>query len=170
MRTARSARDANQLAQSHGFDWREWFVPPIVIPVLYVAWPADGKAPLRAFSDLKRPALLDMVWHMRGEIPSLFGTPAARVNQEQIHRRGRSARGDEPRRRRSLRRAWRSMGTSRLGPSRRTHGLDGLRRLCGGDGTEMADHFLVHIEHKVKPTDAQKVAFEELKDRDQGRR
>ena len=31
MRTARSARDANQLAQSHGFDWREWFVPPIGI-------------------------------------------------------------------------------------------------------------------------------------------
>jgi hypothetical protein len=83
MRTARSARDANQLAQFHGFDWREWFVPPIVIPVLYVAWPADGKAPLRAFLDLKRLALLDMVWHMRGEIPSLFGTPAARLNQEQ---------------------------------------------------------------------------------------
>ena len=34
---------------------------------------------------------------------------------------------------------------------------------CRGDGTEMADHFLVHIEHKVKPTDAQKAAFEELK-------
>jgi hypothetical protein len=34
---------------------------------------------------------------------------------------------------------------------------------CRGDGTEMADHFLVHIEHKVKPTDAQKASFEELK-------
>ena len=34
---------------------------------------------------------------------------------------------------------------------------------CRGDGTEMADHFLVHIEHKVKPTDAQKAAYEELK-------
>ena len=34
---------------------------------------------------------------------------------------------------------------------------------CRDDGTEMADHFLVHIEHKVKPTDAQKAAFEELK-------
>ena len=33
MRTARSARDANQLAQSHGFYWREWFVPPIVFPI-----------------------------------------------------------------------------------------------------------------------------------------
>ena len=48
MRTARSARDANQFAQSYGFDWREWFVLPI---------PADGKAPLRAFWDLKRPGL-----------------------------------------------------------------------------------------------------------------
>jgi hypothetical protein len=38
MRTARSARDANQFAQSYGFDWSEWFVLPI---------PADGKAPLR---------------------------------------------------------------------------------------------------------------------------
>ncbi len=34
---------------------------------------------------------------------------------------------------------------------------------CRGDGTEMADHFLIHIEHKVKPTDAQKATFEELK-------
>ena len=34
---------------------------------------------------------------------------------------------------------------------------------CRGDGAEMADHFLVHIEHKVKLTDAQKAPFEELK-------
>ena len=34
---------------------------------------------------------------------------------------------------------------------------------CRGDGTEMADHLLVHIEHKVKLTDAQKATFEELK-------
>ena len=34
---------------------------------------------------------------------------------------------------------------------------------CRDDGTEMADHFLGHIEHKVKPTDAQKAAFEDLK-------
>jgi hypothetical protein len=66
MRTARSARDANQFAQSYGFDWREWFVLPI---------PADGKAPLRAFWDLKRPALLDMVWHMRGRIPIFLRDP-----------------------------------------------------------------------------------------------
>jgi len=34
---------------------------------------------------------------------------------------------------------------------------------CRDDGAEMADHYLVHIEHKVKPTDTQKAAFEELK-------
>lgn len=38
-----------------------------------------------------------------------------------------------------------------------------LRRLCRGDAGEMADHVLVRIEHKVKPTDAQKPAFEDLK-------
>ena len=35
--------------------------------------------------------------------------------------------------------------------------------LCRGDSAEMADHILVHIDHKVKPTDAQKAAFEDLK-------
>jgi LTXXQ motif family protein len=34
---------------------------------------------------------------------------------------------------------------------------------CRGDSAEMADHILVHIDHKVKPTDAQKAVFEELK-------
>lgn len=38
-----------------------------------------------------------------------------------------------------------------------------LRRLCRGDAGEMADHMLVRIEHKLKPTDAQKPAFEDLK-------
>jgi hypothetical protein len=36
-------------------------------------------------------------------------------------------------------------------------------RFCRGDGAEMADHMLVHLEHKVKPTEAQKAGFEELK-------
>ena len=27
----------NQLANYHGFDWREWFVPPIVIPAVIIA-------------------------------------------------------------------------------------------------------------------------------------
>ena len=35
--------------------------------------------------------------------------------------------------------------------------------VCSGNGAEMADHILVSIEYKVKPTDAQKPAFEELK-------
>lgn len=35
--------------------------------------------------------------------------------------------------------------------------------VCKGDAAEMADHMLVRIEHKVKPTDAQKPAFDELK-------
>ncbi|MEQ1695139.1 MAG: Spy/CpxP family protein refolding chaperone [Hyphomicrobiaceae bacterium] len=35
--------------------------------------------------------------------------------------------------------------------------------VCRGDAAEMADHMLVRIEHKVKPTDAQKPAFDELK-------
>jgi hypothetical protein len=38
-----------------------------------------------------------------------------------------------------------------------------LHRLCRGDTGEMADHMLVRIEHKVKPTDAQKGAFEDFK-------
>ena len=35
--------------------------------------------------------------------------------------------------------------------------------ICGGNAAEMADHMLVRLEYKVKPTDAQKPAFEELK-------
>ena len=23
---------------SHAFDWREWFVPPVVIPAVFIAW------------------------------------------------------------------------------------------------------------------------------------
>ncbi len=36
-------------------------------------------------------------------------------------------------------------------------------RICRGDAAEMADHVLVRIEHRVKPTDDQKAAFEEFK-------
>jgi hypothetical protein len=37
-------------------------------------------------------------------------------------------------------------------------------RICRGDSAaEMADHMLVRIEHRVKPTDAQKGAFDEFK-------
>lgn len=51
------------------------------------------------------------------------------------------------------------------------HGWGGLQmggsgpigRVCRGDLAEKADHMLVRIEHRVKPTDAQKPAFEELK-------
>ena len=42
-------------------------------------------------------------------------------------------------------------------------GMDRMGALCQGDLAEMADHMLVGIEYKVKPTDAQKPAFEELK-------
>ena len=35
--------------------------------------------------------------------------------------------------------------------------------VCGGNAAEMADHMLIGLEYKVKPTDAQKPAFEELK-------
>ena len=38
-----------------------------------------------------------------------------------------------------------------------------IGRFCRGDTAEMADHILVHIDHKVKPTDAQKAGFEDLK-------
>src|SRR5262245_46405634 len=38
-----------------------------------------------------------------------------------------------------------------------------MRRVCRGDGDEMTDHILVSLEHKVKPTDAQKGVFEDLK-------
>ena len=44
---------------------------------------------------------------------------------------------------------------------RHGHGLMGA--ICQGNGAETADHILVSIEYKVKPTDAQKPAFEELK-------
>lgn len=36
-------------------------------------------------------------------------------------------------------------------------------RLCRGNGEEMAEHIMVRLEYKVKPTDAQKAPFEELK-------
>lgn len=36
-------------------------------------------------------------------------------------------------------------------------------RICRGDGTEFADIMLVRLEHRVKPTDDQKGAFEEFK-------
>jgi Spy/CpxP family protein refolding chaperone len=36
-------------------------------------------------------------------------------------------------------------------------------RICRGDAAEIADHALVRIEHRVKPTDEQKGAFEEFK-------
>jgi len=31
------ARRTSRLANPHGFDWREWFVPPIVIPAVIIA-------------------------------------------------------------------------------------------------------------------------------------
>jgi hypothetical protein len=36
-------------------------------------------------------------------------------------------------------------------------------RICRGESGEMADHMLVRIEHRVKPTDDQKGAFDEFK-------
>ena len=36
-------------------------------------------------------------------------------------------------------------------------------RICSGNLAEKADHMAVRIEHRVKPTDAQKPAFEDLK-------
>lgn len=36
-------------------------------------------------------------------------------------------------------------------------------RMCRGDTAERADHMLVRIEHRVKPTDDQKAAFDEFK-------
>lgn len=35
--------------------------------------------------------------------------------------------------------------------------------VCKGNAAEMADHMLVRLEYKVKPTEAQKGAFEDLK-------
>lgn len=46
------------------------------------------------------------------------------------------------------------MGLSFGGPS---------YRVCRGEPGEMTDHMLVRIEHRVKPTDDQKAAFEEFK-------
>ncbi len=55
----------------------------------------------------------------------------------------------------------------RHGGSHATGGLMGfagpMGRLCHGNAAEKADHLLVGIEHRIKPTDAQKPAFEELK-------
>jgi hypothetical protein len=33
----RDPRGTSRHANSHGFDWREWFVPPIVIPAVIIA-------------------------------------------------------------------------------------------------------------------------------------
>ena len=41
------------------------------------------------------------------------------------------------------------------------HGLMGA--VCHGNAAEMADHMLIRLEYKVKPTDAQRPAFEQLK-------
>jgi hypothetical protein len=42
-------------------------------------------------------------------------------------------------------------------------GFHALGRFCRGNSAEMADHMLVRIEHRVKPTEAQKEAFDEFK-------
>ena len=42
-------------------------------------------------------------------------------------------------------------------------GMAPFGRLCHGDVAEKADHILVRIEHRVKRTEAQKPAFDELK-------
>ncbi len=34
--TKENARGTSRLANSHRFDWREWFVPPIVVPAIIV--------------------------------------------------------------------------------------------------------------------------------------
>lgn len=39
-----------------------------------------------------------------------------------------------------------------------------MHRLCRGDLAEKADHVLVRLEHRVKPTEAQKASFDELKE------
>lgn len=36
-------------------------------------------------------------------------------------------------------------------------------RMCRGDTAEMADHMIVRVEHRVKPTDDQKTAFDAFK-------
>lgn len=51
-----------------------------------------------------------------------------------------------------------SMGLMGLG-----FGGGPMGRVCRGEPGEMADIMLVRLEHKVKPTDAQKGAFEEFK-------
>ena len=42
-------------------------------------------------------------------------------------------------------------------------GMGMMGAVCHGNPAEMIDHMAVNIEYKVKPTDAQKAAFEELK-------
>jgi LTXXQ motif family protein len=42
-------------------------------------------------------------------------------------------------------------------------GMGMMGAVCRGDGAQMADMMMVGLEYKVKPTDAQKPAFEELK-------
>lgn len=42
-------------------------------------------------------------------------------------------------------------------------GMGMMGAVCSGKAAEMADHMLVGLEHKVKPTEAQKPAFEDLK-------
>ena len=40
--------------RSHAFDWREWFVPPIVIPAVFIAW-FLGLCDLSILVSLARP-------------------------------------------------------------------------------------------------------------------
>src|SRR5262245_2050575 len=62
---------------------------------------------------------------------------------------------------------WKGHGWGHRGGHMGFMGLGGIGapmgRICRGDPSEMTDHMLVRIEHKVKPTDAQKGAFEDLK-------
>jgi LTXXQ motif family protein len=56
-------------------------------------------------------------------------------------------------------------GYSRIGGLMGLAGYRGprFRKICRGDGAEMTDHMMVRIEHKVKLTEAQRPAFDELK-------
>jgi hypothetical protein len=55
---------------------------------------------------------------------------------------------------------WRHHGGGGIG----AFGFDGpAGRFCRGDGEERAEHVMLRLEYKVKPTDAQKAPFEELK-------
>lgn len=53
------------------------------------------------------------------------------------------------------------------GWKRHHHGMMGFagphKRFCRHDGMEMADHLIVKIKHRVKPTESQQADFEELK-------